>query len=252
MANKRVRNGNTLTTNGSIHPKKIQKVMEMQQLVEQFSPEAEEPELITKRPSTTARKSRRQENRRNPTGAGRALLPPKATKLCFEWFITHLRYAYPSREEKADLAQKGEVAVKQVSCWMANTRNRHKKVKDFRRLVRRCLALGVGNYDQDMVLRELKRLREDLASPENDPQSQQAREEHRQSGDNAQDGNEQKQQDAAEQVDSHQVEDDEQLQNKADEHLADSEQVLADKQPKEAEKSVDHLQPSADVFANSK
>ena len=107
MANKRVRSCNTLSYNGSIHPKKLQKLMQLQELSRTGISSPEES-------PSKAKKVRRSKRMLNPT----------AVDIMNKWYFEHLHYPYPSDNEKLQLATQGGITVSQVTCWFANKRNR--------------------------------------------------------------------------------------------------------------------------------
>ena len=107
MANKRVRTNNTLAFNGSIHPKKLRKMMQLQEGGSTDSPA---------KPKAEVRKSRK-------------FLDPAAVKYMNAWYSEHQQYPYPSNQEKQEIAEKTGLAVPQVTCWFANKRNRNNNTR---------------------------------------------------------------------------------------------------------------------------
>ena len=126
MANKRVRSCNTLAHNGSVHPKKLEKLMQLREL-SQIMPSTDE--------SSSPAVSFNSTTSGSDSGSGRRskrMLPAKAVETLNKWYFDHLAYPYPTEEEKAELAREGGLLVSQVTCWFANKRNRShntKKVK---------------------------------------------------------------------------------------------------------------------------
>ena len=106
MANKRVRSCNTLAFNGSIHPKKLQKLM---QLKESSLDLAAMPAVA--RTPVSDKKSKRQLN-------------PRAVEYMSNWYAEHLNYPYPTEDEKSRIAGEAGLSLPQVTCWFANKRNR--------------------------------------------------------------------------------------------------------------------------------
>lgn len=103
MANKRVRTSNTLAHNGSIHPKKLQKLIQIHgKMMGEPSPQG---------PPGSNKRSKR-------------ALNPQAVESMNRWYFSHIHYPYPTDEEKMKLAQEGNITVAQVTCWFANKRNR--------------------------------------------------------------------------------------------------------------------------------
>ncbi|KAI0006756.1 homeobox KN domain-containing protein [Xylariaceae sp. FL0662B] len=53
-------------------------------------------------------------------------LPVKKTQILRTWFSGHLNHPYPSKEEKASLAQRSRLSRTQVTDWFSNVRRRHR------------------------------------------------------------------------------------------------------------------------------
>ncbi len=150
MANKRVRSCNTLAYNGSVHPKKLEKLMQLRELSpfmpkgEEFHPENMSPHSEGERasPGTAhpgnggvgggASNGNDAINGYHSKGRSKRMLPARAVEILNKWYFDHLSYPYPTEEEKAEIARQGGLHVSQVTCWFANKRNRShntKKVK---------------------------------------------------------------------------------------------------------------------------
>jgi len=110
MANKRVRSCNTLAFNGSIHPKKLQKLMQLKESSMQVSDLEEATPPMTKM-TLSEKKSKR-------------LLNPQAVDYMNNWYAEHLNYPYPTEDEKSRIASEAGLSLPQVTCWFANKRNR--------------------------------------------------------------------------------------------------------------------------------
>ena len=115
MANKRVRSSNTLAFNGSIHPKKIQKLIQLKEIAESMPPPQPQP-LMTSSPAQAAKATSGKKNKR--------LLDPRAVEFMTQWYNDHIMYPYPTEEEKLQIADSCALSVSQVTCWFANKRNR--------------------------------------------------------------------------------------------------------------------------------
>ena len=110
MANKRVRSCNTLAFNGSIHPKKLQKLMQLRNT----SPE-----------STTVRSKHVSEDK----SKSKRFLSSGAIDVLSSWYDEHLSYPYPTDDEKKTLADVAGLTISQVTCWFANKRNRNNNTR---------------------------------------------------------------------------------------------------------------------------
>ena len=109
MANKRVRSCNTLAFNGSIHPKKLQKLLQLQDCPPTPPPE---PRCgVETPPSEKHARSKR-------------MLDPSAVGFMNQWYYEHQAYPYPTEGEKRCIASTAGVTAAQVTCWFANKRNR--------------------------------------------------------------------------------------------------------------------------------
>ena len=153
MANKRVRSCNTLAYNGSVHPKKLEKLMQLRELspfmpkAEEFHPENMSPQSEGERASpgtahtgigtvgsgaTNGSDSSNGYHSNSAQRRSKRMLPARAVEILNKWYFEHLSYPYPTEEEKAEIARQGGLNVSQVTCWFANKRNRShntKKVK---------------------------------------------------------------------------------------------------------------------------
>ena len=109
MANKRVRSCNTLAFNGSIHPKKLQKLLQLKDCP--LTPPPEPRCEIETPPSEKHGRSKR-------------MLDPSAVSLMNQWYYEHQAYPYPTEDEKRRIACATGVTAAQVTCWFANKRNR--------------------------------------------------------------------------------------------------------------------------------
>ncbi len=104
MANKRVRSFNTLSFNGSVHPKKLRRLHRQQMLYTgQQSPLVEKP-VISRTPNTP--------------------LSSRATQLLNKWFREHKENPYPTETDKQKLVKDTGMLMTQVKCWFANKRSR--------------------------------------------------------------------------------------------------------------------------------
>ena len=109
MANKRVRSCNTLAFNGSIHPKKLQKLLQLKDCPPTPPPE---PRCnVETPPSEKHARSKR-------------MLDPSAVGFMNQWYYEHQAYPYPTEGEKRCIASATGVTAAQVTCWFANKRNR--------------------------------------------------------------------------------------------------------------------------------
>ncbi len=122
MANKRVRTCNTLAFNGSIHPRKLAKIMQMKDSSSpkeiQESPVGQPAgiqDISPQTPFSTVSSSSKRSKR---------LLDPHAVDTLNRWYREHIEYPYPTEEEKQQLSQQAGLALAQVTCWFANKRNR--------------------------------------------------------------------------------------------------------------------------------
>ncbi len=137
MANKRVRAGNTLPFNGAIHPKKLQKLIQIQEIAKIMSPQ--EQEAASKQITTPAKHSKR-------------LLNPQAVETMNRWYYEHLHYPYPNDDEKVWLAKEGDINISQVTCWFANKRNRSNNT-------RKLAALQITPEHKMQIYDQLKKRR---------------------------------------------------------------------------------------------
>ena len=99
MANKRVRSYNTLAFNGSLHPKKLQKMMQVETVASSSS-------------------------QNGSAGKPRSFLDAAAVEYMNAWYNEHVESPYPTNEEKQEIARATSLTVSQVTCWFANKRNR--------------------------------------------------------------------------------------------------------------------------------
>ena len=114
MANKRVRNSNTLAISGSIHPKKLHKMLQLKEARE--NPEAAARRQMNKTP--------------------RRFLNPRSVAKLSEWYNVNKHYPYPTDDQKYKLANDCGLQVAQVSCWFANKRNRSNNTRSHQKLSR--------------------------------------------------------------------------------------------------------------------
>ena len=109
MANKRVRSCNTLAFNGSIHPKKLQKLLQLKDC----------PPVPPTEPCT--------ESSPLPPvkyGHSKRMLNPSAVSFMNRWYYERQSYPYPTEDEKRCIARATGITMAQVTCWFANKRNR--------------------------------------------------------------------------------------------------------------------------------
>lgn len=130
MANKRVRSCNTLAFNGSIHPKKLQKLMQLRENENQGSVSNSSlgsgAAAFEEKPDSSADvKSRTPSSK----GKGNRFLDPAAVDCMNKWYVDHLTYPYPTEDEKRAIAKDAGISVAQVTCWFANKRNRNNNTK---------------------------------------------------------------------------------------------------------------------------
>ena len=140
MANKRVRSSNTLAFNGSIHPKKIQKLIQLKEMAETMGtqgqnysaasqpnqPQPMQQQAVTHSPAAMAGAAAPQKNR-NASGStkkNKRLLDPSAVAYMTQWYHEHIMYPYPTDDEKHQIADNCSLTISQVTCWFANKRNR--------------------------------------------------------------------------------------------------------------------------------
>ena len=109
MANKRVRSSNTLAISGSMHPKKLHKMLQLKEARD--NPEAAARRALTRTP--------------------RRFLNPTAINTLNEWYNRNKHYPYPSDNDKAQLASECGILLAQVSCWFANKRNRNHNTRSY-------------------------------------------------------------------------------------------------------------------------
>ena len=115
MANKRVRSCNTLAFNGSIHPKKLQKLIQLKESNDNIEGTTSDIEPSTPFNVTSSPKSDKKSKRQ---------LNPMAVEYMNNWYVEHLNYPYPTDDEKTTIAHDTCLTVPQVVCWFANKRNR--------------------------------------------------------------------------------------------------------------------------------
>ena len=108
MANKRVRSLNTLSFNGSIHPKRLQRLR-----LEQLSKSVAMDPLHMQ----TAPPVRRTSQPHKP-------LDPHAVDILSSWYERHEEHPYPNEDEKEQLASQAGITKLQVKYWFANRRSR--------------------------------------------------------------------------------------------------------------------------------
>ena len=109
MANKRVRSCNTLAFNGSIHPKKLQKLLQLKDC-----PPAPPMEPCTESLASPPEKC----------GNSKRMLNPSAVSFMNRWYYERQSYPYPTEDEKRCIAGATGITTAQVTCWFANKRNR--------------------------------------------------------------------------------------------------------------------------------
>ena len=114
LANKRLRTNNTMKTSGVMHPKRRQKML----LIEEAKVN----------PAAAARRAAAQKNRRY-------FLKESAVNVLKKWYNDHKEHPYPTEAEKESLALEGDIKVCQVTCWLANRRNRYLKTKKRREII---------------------------------------------------------------------------------------------------------------------
>ena len=99
MANKRVRSFNTLSFNGSIHPKRLKRLQRMSLM-----------RSVTSRHAT-------------PRDTGARLESFTSVQLLNQWYQEHADCPYPSEQEKEDLAKRCGIHVMHVTSWLDNRRS---------------------------------------------------------------------------------------------------------------------------------
>ena len=109
MANKRVRSCNTLAFNGSIHPKKLQKLLQLKDC----PPAPPSEPCIELLPSPPEK-----------CGNSKRMLNPSAVSFMNRWYYERQSYPYPTEDEKRCIAGATGITTAQVTCWFANKRNR--------------------------------------------------------------------------------------------------------------------------------
>lgn len=100
MANKRVRNYNTLSITGNQHPIKFK-----------------------------FKGQRYAENGQDAKSSNYKQLHPEARRILGEWYDVHMDNPYPSDEEKSQLAKRAGITEQQVKSWFANKRSRANNTK---------------------------------------------------------------------------------------------------------------------------
>lgn len=100
MANKRVRNYNTLSITGNQHPIKFK-----------------------------FKGQRYAENGQDAKSSNYKQLHPEARRVLGEWYDVHMNNPYPSDEEKSQLAERAGITEQQVKSWFANKRSRANNTK---------------------------------------------------------------------------------------------------------------------------
>ena len=135
MANKRVRSLNTLSFNGSVHPKRLQR-LRLEQLSNTVAMD-----------STSIRKPRSSSSSRP--------LDPHAVATLTAWYQQHHQHPYPSEEQKEELAQRAGITKLQVKYWFANRRSRDSQ---------QTTKVSPG-YVDDLLSRKRKTCDQDVSSP---------------------------------------------------------------------------------------
>jgi hypothetical protein len=54
-------------------------------------------------------------------------LPSESKSILYNWFLTHVQYPYPTKQQKVELATQTYLSEKQVETWFTNMRLRHWK-----------------------------------------------------------------------------------------------------------------------------
>ena len=135
MANKRVRSLNTLSFNGSVHPKRLQR-LRLEQLSNTVAMD-----------TTSIRKPRSSSSSRS--------LDPHAVATLTAWYQQHHQHPYPSEEQKEGLAQRAGITKLQVKYWFANRRSRDSQ---------QATKVSPG-YVDDLLSRKRKTCDQDVSSP---------------------------------------------------------------------------------------
>ena len=135
MANKRVRSLNTLSFNGSVHPKRLQRLR-----LEQLS--------NTVAMDTTSIRKPRSSSSSRP-------LDPHAVATLTAWYQQHHQHPFPSEEQKEELAQRAGITKLQVKYWFANRRSRDSQ---------QTTKVSPG-YVDDLLSRKRKTCDQDVSSP---------------------------------------------------------------------------------------
>ena len=128
MANKRVRSFNTLSFNGSIHPKRLKRLQRMSLM----------------RTTTTPRHVTAQ---RDPMAT---LESYTALQLLNQWYQEHSDCPYPSEREKEDLAKRCGIQVSHLTLWLENRRNSTPSPRQ---------SSTVCGYDNESLFRDKARVR---------------------------------------------------------------------------------------------
>ena len=125
MANKRVRSFNTLSFNGSIHPKRLKRLQRMSLM----------------RNTTTSRHmtSRDLEAR---------LESFTAIQLLNQWYQEHADCPYPTQQEKEELAKQCGIQVSHVTSWLENRRSGDSPLRQ-----------GACHYSKQTLLSDKARVR---------------------------------------------------------------------------------------------
>ena len=133
MANKRVQSYNTLAFNGSIHPKKLERLQRENIARARVG-------LPLEVPTKTKPTNQRKPNTR---------LTTEAQQVLNEWYKEHSSHPYPTEEEKEMLAEKGGLSIKQIKYWFANKRSRSSNGKKDRK------SMSPINSYQPVLLNQL-------------------------------------------------------------------------------------------------
>lgn len=114
MANKRVRSFNTLSFNGSIHPKKLKRLQR---------------EHLARHGYSLNQSSSSQKSTSASKRVPNIPLPLHSRHSLNVWYDEHVEHPYPTEAEKAELSSKTGLTLSQVKCWFANKRSRSNRQK---------------------------------------------------------------------------------------------------------------------------
>ena len=126
MANKRVRSFNTLSFNGSIHPKRLKRLQRMSLM------RTTTPRHVTQRDPIATLESY------------------TALQLLNQWYQEHSDCPYPSESEKEDLAKRCGIQVSHLTLWLENRRNSTPSPRQ---------SSTVCGYDDESMFRDKVRVR---------------------------------------------------------------------------------------------